>query len=136
MPDPKKYIALQGSERAPLEGAREIGPADPNEMVDVTVRLRSKAGKKPAVDPEEYKKPVKERKIFSRKEFEQQHGADAESMAKVEAFAREYKLLVKEKSAARRTMVLSGTVVSLASPNCWLSSNGSMRRCTTAKRTS
>ena len=113
MPDAKKYVALQGSERAPLEGAREIGPADPNEMVDVTIRLRSKAGEKPAVDPEEYKKPVKERKIFSRKEFEQQHGADAESMAKVEAFAREHKLLVKEKSAARRTMVLSGTVAAM-----------------------
>jgi kumamolisin len=113
MPDPKKYFSLQGSERAPLKGAREIGPADPNEMVDVTIRLRSKAGKKPAVDPEEYKQPIKDRKIFGREEFEQQHGADPESMAKVEAFARKNKLLVKEKSAARRSMVLSGTVAAM-----------------------
>ena len=106
----KKLFALSGSERAPLQGAREIGPADPTEMVDVTIRLRSKAGKNPIVDPEQYKRPVQERKIFSRKEFAQRHGADAESMTKVEAFARKHKLQVKEKSAARRTIVLSGTV--------------------------
>ncbi|HTU40146.1 MAG TPA: S53 family peptidase [Candidatus Aquilonibacter sp.] len=113
MPDPKKHFVLHGSERAPLAGAREIGPADPTEMVDVTIRLRSKAGKKPIVDPEQYKKPLGERKVFSRKEFEQQHGADAQSMARVEAFAREHKLLVKEKSAARRTIVLAGSVAAM-----------------------
>jgi kumamolisin len=113
VPDSKKHFALDGSERTPLEGAREIGPANPNEMVDVTVQLRSKAGKRPIMDPEEYKKPVRERKIFSRKEFEKRHGADAESMAKVEAFARDHKLLVKEKSAARRTIMLSGTVTAM-----------------------
>jgi kumamolisin len=113
MPAPRQHLTLRGSERAPLEGAREIGPADPKEIVDVTIRLRSKAGKKPIVDPEEYKKPIRERKILSRKEFEQRHGADAESMAKVEAFAREHKLVVKEKSAARRTIVLSGTVAAM-----------------------
>jgi kumamolisin len=113
MPDPKKHFALHGSERAPLAGAREIGPADPRETVDVTLRLRSKAGKQPIVDPEQYKKPLRERKVFSRKEFEQQHGADAQSIARVEAFARQHKLLVKEKSAGRRTLVLSGTVAAM-----------------------
>ncbi len=113
MPNEKQDYALEGSERAPLKGAREIGPADPKEMVDVTIRLRSKAGKKPIVNPEEYRKPVRQRKVLSRKEFEEKHGADAESMAQVEKFARDHKLLVKEKSAARRTVVLSGTVAAV-----------------------
>ncbi|HZW92557.1 MAG TPA: S53 family peptidase [Candidatus Eremiobacteraceae bacterium] len=113
MSTPKKHFALAGSERAPLEGAREIGPANPNEMVDVTIRLRSRAGKKPIVNPDEFTKPVEKRTILSRKDFEQRHGADADSIARVEAFAREHKLIVKEKSAARRTIILSGTVAAM-----------------------
>ena len=113
MSTPKKRIALAGSERAPLKGAREIGPANPDEIVDVTIRLRSRAGKKPMVNADEFTKPLEERTILSRKEFEQRHGADRESLAKVEAFAREHKLTVKEKSAARRTVILSGTVAAM-----------------------
>jgi kumamolisin len=113
MSSAQKSFALDGSERAPLPGAREVGPADPDEIVEVTVRLRSKAGKKPIVDPEEFKKPVGERQILSRKEFEREHGADAESMTLVEEFARAHELKVKEKSAGRRTIVLSGTVAAM-----------------------
>src|SRR3984885_3177158 len=104
---------LAGSERAPLPGAREIGPANPKEMVDVTIRLRSRAGKKPIISADAFTKPIAKRKIMSRQEFEQSHGADPESIAKVEAFARAHKLTVKEKSAARRTVILSGTVAAM-----------------------
>jgi len=113
MSTPKKPLALAGSERAPLAGAREIGPANPNEKVDVTIRLRSRAGKKPIVNAEAFTKPIAKRTILSRKEFEQQHGADPDSIARVEAFAREHKLTVKEKSAGRRTVILSGTVAAM-----------------------
>jgi kumamolisin len=115
MSTPKKLLALAGSERAPLAGAREIGPANPNEKVDVTIRLRSRAGKKPIVNAEAFTKPIAKRTILSRKEFEQQHGADPDSIARVEAFAREHKLTVKEKSARRRTVILSGTVAAMNS---------------------
>lgn len=110
MSTPKKPLPLTGSERAPLEGARLIGPANPNEQVDVTVRLRSRAGKKPIVTAEAFTKPIEKRTILSRKDFEQRHGADPADVAKVEAFAREHKLTVKEKSAGRRTVILSGPV--------------------------
>jgi len=96
-----------------MEGAREIGPADPNETVDVTIRLRSRAGKKSIVNADEFKKPIEERTILSRKDFELQHGADADSMARVESFARQHKLTVKEESLARRTIILSGTVAAV-----------------------
>jgi kumamolisin len=109
----KNQLPLAGSERVPLEGAREIGPANPNETVDVTIRLRSRAGKKPIVNAAEFTKPIGQRTILSRKEFEQRHGADPESIARVESFAREHKLLVKEKSPGRRTVILTGTVAAM-----------------------
>ena len=113
MSTPKNPLQLAGSERVPLAGAREIGPTNPNETVDVTIRLRSRAGKKPIVSAETFTKPIRERTILSRKEFEQRHGADPDSIARVESFARDHKLTVKEKSPARRTVVLSGTVTAM-----------------------
>ena len=113
MSTPKNQFPLAGSERAPLEGAREVGPANPDETVEVTIRLRSRAGKKPMVSAEAFTTPIAKRTIFSRKEFEQRHGADPASIARVEAFAREHKLTVKEKSPGRRTVILSGTVAAL-----------------------
>ncbi len=52
--------AIAGSERAPLKGATEIGPANPNEKLDVTIRLRSRAGKKPIVSADAFTKPDRE----------------------------------------------------------------------------
>jgi kumamolisin len=112
MPTPKKHT-LAGSERKPLGGAREVGPANPGEMLDVTIRLKSRAGNKPVVNPEEFNKPIEKRKILSRQEFERQHGADPASIARIESFAREHDLTVKEESAARRTVILSGTVAAM-----------------------
>ena len=113
MSAPKNQLPLAGSERVPLEGAREIGPANPNEAVDVTIRLRSRAGKKPIVNAAEFMRPIEQRTLLSRKEFEQRHGADPDSFARVEAFARQHTLLVKEKSPARRTVILTGTVTAM-----------------------
>jgi kumamolisin len=110
MPAHKKLFPIRGSERAPLPGAREVGPADPNEIVDVTIRLRPRSGAKPIVDPSEFSKPVQKRTILSRKQFEQAHGADPQRIARVEAFAHDHKLKVKETSVARRTVILSGPV--------------------------
>ena len=113
MSTPNKSFRLAGSERAPLKGAREIGPANPNEIVDVTIRLRSRAGRKPIADANEYKKPIAKRSILSRKDFEQLYGADPDSIARVESFARQNNLTVKEESLGRRTVILSGTVTAM-----------------------
>jgi kumamolisin len=110
MPSQKKLVPIAGSERVPLTGAREVGPANPDEIVEVTIRLRPRSGSKPLVDPSEYTKPVPSRTALSRKEFEQLHGADPQSIARIESFARANGLTVKETSAARRTVILSGTV--------------------------
>ena len=110
MSTPKKQIPLAGSARVPLQGAQVIGPADPNEVVDVTIRLRSPSGKKPFVNADEFTKPIEKRTILSREEFEKEHSADPASIALVESFAREHGLAVKESSPERRTVILSGTV--------------------------
>ena len=113
MSTPKNRLTVAGSERAPLEGAQEIGPANPNEVLDVTIRLRSRAGKKPIVDPKTFTMPVSARTILTRKEFEQEHGADPAAIVRVESFARAHKLTVKEVSAGRRTVILTGTVAEM-----------------------
>lgn len=114
MSAPTKRLPVAGSERAPMQGAREIGPANPGEQIDVTIRLRSRAGKKPIVNPETYTTPIKQRTVLSRKQFEQQHGADPNDIAKIQSFASQHKLTVKEESASRRTVILSGTVAAMS----------------------
>src|SRR6202522_4853348 len=109
-PNPRNPLALAGSDRAPLAGAREVGPANPNETVDATIRLRSRAGKKPIIDPEESTKPVEKRKLYRREKFPREIAPNPADIARVEKFAQEYNLKVKEKSAPRRTVILSGTV--------------------------
>ena len=101
MSTPKNQVPLAGSERTAMEGAQEIGPANPNETLDVTIRLRSRAEKKPIVDAAEFTKPIGERTVLSRKEFERRHGADPDSISRVEALAHQHKLLNRVASLRR-----------------------------------
>jgi kumamolisin len=105
---------LAGSKRSPMRGAREIGPANPSEKIEVTIRLRSRAGKKPAVTADNFKQPLGQRKILTRDEYEQSHGADPHGISLIESFAREHGLTVIEKSPGRRTVILSGTVANMS----------------------
>ncbi|MGO9208744.1 MAG: protease pro-enzyme activation domain-containing protein [Terriglobales bacterium] len=114
MPTGKQHVALVGSERSPMAGAREVGPANPDERLEVSVRLRSRAGKKAALSAEALAQPLETRNLLTRDQLEKQHGADPASIGKIEAFAREHGLAVVEASAARRTVVLSGTVATMS----------------------
>jgi kumamolisin len=101
--------ALKGSERKPMPGARSLGKADPSERFEVTVflrwsaedQLREQVAKISAGDPV---------KTLSREEFAHRHGASAADVAAVRRFAHEFDLLVVHVDAARRSVVLSGTV--------------------------
>lgn len=101
---------LAQSERTPMRGAKLIGPADPNEKLEVTVYLKRGS-------PEMYPNVAelgaltpKARRHLSREEFAQKYGALADDLAKVRKFAAQCGLQVKEENAARRSVVLSGTV--------------------------
>lgn len=110
MPSPKNHIPLPNSDRSPMMNAREVGPANSNERLEVTLRLKSRTGTTPALSMETYNQAPQQRAILTREKFETLHGADPADISKIEAFAKEYGLSVVETSPARRTVVLSGTV--------------------------
>jgi len=101
---------LAGSVREPLAGARLAGKANPAERLEATVLLRrqnadafkAKVAKLAAGDPPEA--------FIGRADFARQFGASLVDLAAVEEFAKRYGLAVVQTDAARRTVMLSGTV--------------------------
>ena len=110
----KRYVAIPGSERAPLPRARAIGKPDPRKIIGVTVLLRSRAAEGlPAVEEMAARLPH-ERQYLSREDFVAAHGADPEDIAKIRRFARQHRLVVVGQNAAARTVELRGTVAALS----------------------
>jgi len=67
----KEFKPISGSERVPLRNAREIGASDPNEVVEVTVVLRSKGSDAHAASIKEMSaQPLKERRYLSHEELQ------------------------------------------------------------------
>jgi len=106
---------LPGSERQPLEGARAIGPARPDERIEVTLRLRPRTpiAQAFAANGAGNDTHPGQRRYLSREEFAASHGTDATDLSAVAAFAKAQGLAVVESDAARRSVVLSGTTQSL-----------------------
>jgi kumamolisin len=101
--------ALHGSERQPLPGARSIGKADPAERFEVSVIVRRRAGNTfdeslAAVAKGDTSKRLRH------EDFAAKFGADPSDIATVKKFAAAHGLTVTQEDAARRTVVLSGTV--------------------------
>ena len=106
---------IPGSERHALEGAKAIGPARPDERIEVTLRLRAKAPVMHALaanGADDDTHPG-QRKYLTREQFAASHGADTQDLANVAAFAKAHDLTVVESDAARRSVVLSGTAQQL-----------------------
>jgi len=106
---------IPGSERQALEGAKAIGPARPDERIEVTLRLRAKtpvAQALTATGASDDTHPA-QRKYLTREQFADAHGAQAQDLASVAAFAQAHGLAVVESTAARRSVVLSGTTKSM-----------------------
>src|SRR5258708_14091003 len=102
-------VALPGSNREPVASASAPTPIDNHELVHVTVVLRRRP---------HTQFPAPERFAFHdsqtvnyppREDFAVLHGADPADIALVEAFAHEYSLTIVERSAAKRSVVLTGT---------------------------
>ena len=110
----KKRVTIAGSGRAMLPGARLVGPADPQERIDVTLILRpASSAALPSLERTGNVKPH-ERTHLSREEFKAKYGADPKDVAKIDAFAHEHGLDVGEVNMAGRTVVLSGTVQAMS----------------------
>ena len=94
-----------------MPGSSVVGPAHPDQRIEVTVRLRARAPIPQAVrsDATAARHPH-ERRYLTREQFAADHGASPEDIAKVVAFAQANHLAVVETSEARRSVWLAGTV--------------------------
>jgi kumamolisin len=101
---------LDGSERAPLPDSRVLGPADPQEQLEVTVLVQRNA--RQALRDRVSKLTRGDRSLghLSREEFEQQHGASAADLTAVKQFAKSHGLVLVKEHPGRRMIVLGGTV--------------------------
>jgi kumamolisin len=104
-------VALKISNRAPLSGATLIGPADANEQIQVTVRVRRGSSAKAfPSDAELGKGRPADRNYLTREEFASKHGARAEDIAAIRTFASKNGLRIVSEEPPRRTVMLGGTV--------------------------
>ena len=110
-------VELKGSTRAPLAGAQDVGPADPNQQIEVTVYLRPTGGKSGSRTPsadEIGATPISDREYMTREQFARTHSASDEDVAKIRAFAADHGLHVTSVDAASRQVKLRGTVGAFA----------------------
>jgi kumamolisin len=120
MPPTKSRKVVAGSERVALPQAKAAGAIDPEERIQITVLVRprsdSGAVRARARDMLEMSSQLPEdRQYMSREEFAQQHGADPDDLAKIDAFAHDHDLTVVQVSIPRRTVKLEGTIAALTS---------------------
>ena len=115
MTSDNQRVPLAGSERVALPGSRVIASANPDEVIRVTLRLKRRTPLNMAELQKQSTQPAHERQHMTHEEYEQRHGASPDDMSKVEEFAHEHRLAVAEADAARRTVVLSGTVAAFSS---------------------
>jgi kumamolisin len=110
--DPRPYVALPGSERQLVPGAQEDGPLDPNETIEVTIRLRAHESDA-QIDAEVAALGAQlpaDRTYLTPDEYAARYGADPADVAKVEQFAQESHLAVIRSDLSQRIVVLSGTL--------------------------
>jgi kumamolisin len=105
----KAKQSLPGSERKPLPGARAVAPADPQERLEVSLQLRRRNAREFAALLRRITGGKAQRPL-DRAGFAARFGAAPADIAKVEAFASQAGLAVRRSDAARRTVILSGTV--------------------------
>jgi kumamolisin len=108
---PSGYARLEQSKLELVPNSQLIGPADTSEVISVSVRVRRHPDAPPLPDMSDLAStPLSSRRYMSREEFENLYGAGLDDLKKVTDFATAAGLTVAETSAARRTVVLSGTV--------------------------
>jgi kumamolisin len=105
-------VPVPGSERRIEPGHSRVGDIDPQDHVDVTVYVRPQT----PVDwvDEEATRPPAERRRLTREDWAQSHGASAEDIAAVRAFAERSGLTVAGVDPARRAVELRGTLQAAA----------------------
>jgi kumamolisin len=109
----QKFTVISGSDRQPVRGARLIQNSHPDQNIEVSIRIRSKAEAQRPEFKSALSKPGFE--PMSRADYENTHGADPADVEKIKKFAQEFGLTVRETGTelARRTVMVSGTASNL-----------------------
>ena len=107
---PNRFVTLHGSQRRPLPNSRAAGPVDPTEVTSVTIRLRpvNDLADLAATVERLYARPLAKRTYLTREELTHRHGARREDLDAVEHFAQRHNLTVSHRSAAQRSLTLTG----------------------------
>src|SRR5262249_49777377 len=100
---------VPGSNRQPLPNARLVGPANPNERVEVTIILRQRPSSGPSAVGQAAARAATTGESLSREEFAAIYGADPADAAKIEDFARTHTFEIREVSLPRRSVRRGGT---------------------------
>jgi kumamolisin len=103
-------VDLAGSERSALPGAQVVGPADSSERIQVSVIVRRGAADELRSRAAALSTGGQSRGYLTREQFANRHGATPADLGAVRAFAAAQGLRVVLEHAARRTVVLEGTV--------------------------
>jgi kumamolisin len=107
-------VPVRGTEKQPLAHAEALGDVHPEERIEVTVRVRSRADAGLEAHVSDLaNQPLHAREHLTREAFAAQFGADPADLARVANFAQQRRLVVVDSSAARRSVVLSGPVASM-----------------------
>ena len=75
------FVSIPGSDRQPVRGAKRVGPAQADERIEVTVRVRRRTPL-PAAALDGRVSPAK-RTYLAHSQLEAAHGADPADLAKV-----------------------------------------------------
>ena len=108
---PSNYRRLEGSELKPRPPIELLAPADAADRLQATVVVRRRPDG-PAVPDHAYyaATPPSQRRRLSTAEFAQKYGAADDDLAAVTRFAEAHGLEILDSNAARRSVVVSGTV--------------------------
>ncbi|HXW64013.1 MAG TPA: S53 family peptidase [Burkholderiaceae bacterium] len=101
---------LRGSEREIVEGARSLGKADPAQRLQVTIVLKRQSSAVLMDHIARVERGDRRARPMTREDFAHQFGMRPEHLAAIRKFAAAYGLTVRHENAARRTVVLEGTV--------------------------
>ena len=120
MPANEPRTAIEGSTRAPVDSAREIGPVAPDARIEVTIRVRpdpagglAEASIRPLLRSAASEPGVRTGHL-TRAQLRTAGGADWREVGMVEDFAREHGLAVLESDPAERRVVVAGTAARLS----------------------
>src|SRR5580658_4885873 len=109
--EPGNYRRREGSELKPRPPIEHLAPAEPAESMQVTIVVRRRTDGLAIPDHAYYAKtPPSKRRRLPPEEFASKYGAADDDLAAVRRFAESHGLAVLDSNAARRSIVVSGTV--------------------------